>query len=60
MYDVWMTIVMPMEVTRAYTRPGPQRVLVKATAGENDPATGRVEVHLPGGQTISVDAASLK
>ena len=23
MFDVWMTIVMPMEVTRAYTRPGP-------------------------------------
>ena len=39
---------------------GPQRVLVKATAGEYDPATGRVAVHLPGGQTISVDAASLK
>ena len=36
----------------------PQRVLVKATAGEYDPATGGRGAP-PGGQTISVDAASL-
>ena len=60
MYDVWMTIVVPMEVTRAYTRPGPQRALLKVTTGELDAETGRIEVHLPGGQTISVAAASLK
>ena len=60
MFDVWMTIVMPMEVTRAYTRPGPQRALLKVTTGAFDAATGRVTVHLPDGQAISVDATSLK
>ena len=60
MYDVWMTIVMPMEVTRTYTRPGPQRALLKVTTGAFDAATGRVTVHLPDGQAISVDATSLK
>ena len=60
MYDVWMTIVLPKEVTRTYRRPGPQRALLEVTTGEFDAATGRVEVYLPGGQTVSIDAASVK
>ena len=62
--EVWE--LMQRELSKAGCAPNqpfgarPQRALLKVTTGEFDAATGRVEVHLPDGQTISVDATSLK